>query len=163
MTFFFGGDRYGSKNPKSQKFRITFEAKNWRRPKSVLAVSLKRLVEKFCLIKVWEIYFWNCKIVWHCWGLVFSLIVQHRRKKIHSPHAFFYLNLLFFRCFFLCVFFYVRSKKKRCAIHFFLKSTSIEIFTLNAFWQSWKILDIRVCSGHIREILLLRRKKRSVW
>ena len=38
----------------------------------------------------------------------------------------------------------------------FLKSTSNEIFVLNAFWQNWKKLDIRVFSGQFREILILK-------
>ena len=42
---------------------------------------------------------------------------------------------------------------------FFLKCTSNKIFTLNAFWQNWKILDITVYSGHIREVLILKNSR----
>ena len=65
----------------------------------------------------------------------------------------------FFDVFFFA-FFSMWEVKNAVEYIFFQKCTSNEIFALNSFWQSWKILDIRVCSGHIREILLLKRKKK---
>ena len=54
-------------------------------------------------------------------------------------------------------FFYVgRSNKNSVESIFFVKCTSEEVLTLNAFWQISKILDIRVYSGHFHEILVLK-------
>ena len=80
-------------------------------------------------------------------------MVQHRKNIIHSPHAFFHVNLSTARFWkFLFLFYVGKSNKNSVESVFFLKCTSNKIFVFKTIWQNREKLDIRVFSGQIHEI-----------